>query len=474
MSYEIRADYTKRWLLPPALEDWVGRDHPARFIRAFVDALDLQEAGFGVRASVDGRPNYAADHLLKVVLYGYMHRIRSFRKLEAACHEQLGLLWLTGNQAADHNTLWRFWRDNRAALRRCLKLVIRAAARANLVGVVLHAVDGTKVLAQASKQTVWTREQVQEGLAQLDAAVEEYMQQAEAAAAQDEGGAGYELPAGWQEQMLRREQLRELAQQLEVEERQSIPEAEREARFMPTRQEGSALAYNAQIVADAHSGLIVAAEVLTEGTDNHALVPMLEQVQENVGAVAQQTVADAGYFSGEQLERAEQQGYAVLVPESDERKAAAHGPYSAARFAYDAQNAIAACVRRGTRLTFDGVRTGPRGEALRQYRGRTCAACPVRRECTRERSGRTVRLGPITRRFGGNAAAPPAENQAVLRRRKAIVEYPFGLIKWAMEFRRFTVAGAAAVRVQWALICTAFNLRRLHREWVAGRLAFAR
>ena len=61
----------------------------------------------------------------------------------------------------------------------------------------------------------------------------------------------------------------------------------------------------------------------------------------------------------------------------------------------------------------------------------------------------------------------------MLRRRKAIVEYPFGLIKWAMEFRRFTVAGAAAVRVQWALICTAFNLRRLHREWVAGRLVFA-
>ncbi len=128
---------------------------------------------------------------------------------------------MTGNQAADHNTLWRFWRDNRAALRRCLKLVIRAAARANLVGVVVHAVDGTKVVAHASKET-WTRAQVQEVLAQLDAAVEEYMQQAEAAAVEEAGGAGYELPAGWQEQMLRREQLRELAQQLEVEERQSI------------------------------------------------------------------------------------------------------------------------------------------------------------------------------------------------------------------------------------------------------------
>ncbi len=234
------------------------------------------------------------------------------------------------------------------------------------------------------------------------------------------------------------------------------------------------MAYNAQIVADAHSGLIVAAEVLTEGTDDHALVPMLEQVQENVGAVAQQTVADAGYFSGEQLERAEHEGYAVLVSESEEKKAAASSPYRAARFAYDAERDCCICPQ-GQALTFDGVRTGPRGEALRQYRGRTCAACPVRRECTRERSGRTVRLGPHHQAIRRQRAQRRrAENQAVLRRRKAIVEYPFGLIKWAMEFRRFTVAGAAAVRVQWALICTAFNLRRLHREWVAGRLVFAR
>ena len=87
-------------------------------------------------------------------------------------------------------------------------------------------------------------------------------------------------------------------------------------------------------------GSIVAAEVLTEGTDNHALVPMLQQVQDHVGAVAQQTVADAGYFSGEQLERAERQGCAVLVPESEERKAAAKR----------AVQRGAVCVRRGTRL----------------------------------------------------------------------------------------------------------------------------
>ncbi len=268
----------------------------------------------------------------------------------------------------------------------------------------LHAVDGTKVLAQASKQTVWTREQVQEGLAQLDAAVEEYMQQAEAAAVEEAGGAGYELPAGWQEQMLRREQLRELAQQLEVEERDAIPETEREARFMRTRQEGSALAYNAQIVADAHSGLIVAAEVLTEGTDNHALVPMLEQVQDHVGAVAQQTVADAGYLSGEQLSGPSVRGARCWCRRARSAKLRRTGR-TARGGLRTTRNAIAASVHRGRRCRLTAC---ARGRAVR-----SCASIAggrvrcVRCAASARGSAAAARYGwgPITRQFGGNASS---------------------------------------------------------------------
>src|SRR3984957_16751110 len=96
MTQPIAPDYGQQFLLPPALEDWVSADHPARFIREFVEQLDLVALGFAGPAAVEGRPGYAPSLLLKIWLYGYSHRIPSPPKLEAPCREQLSLLGLTG------------------------------------------------------------------------------------------------------------------------------------------------------------------------------------------------------------------------------------------------------------------------------------------------------------------------------------------------------------------------------------------
>ncbi len=98
MAYPITPDYTQIYLFPPSLEEFVPPDHPARFIRAFVDALDLQKLGFYEECTGVGRPKYSANMLLKLVLYGYFHRIWSYRELEAAVRNHLGAMWLTGRR----------------------------------------------------------------------------------------------------------------------------------------------------------------------------------------------------------------------------------------------------------------------------------------------------------------------------------------------------------------------------------------
>ncbi|MGD0663577.1 MAG: hypothetical protein ABSD38_36535 [Syntrophorhabdales bacterium] len=59
--------------------------------------------------------------------------------------------------------------------------------------------------------------------------------------------------------------------------------------------------------------VVVAEGAVKAESDNAQLVPMLEEVQANLGAVAQETVADGGYSSGQQWEEAEARGYDVLV-----------------------------------------------------------------------------------------------------------------------------------------------------------------
>ena len=102
------------WLLPPTLDELVPPDHPARFVAEFVDALDREdwiELGVQPDGEVLGAPAYHPRALLSVWLYGFMTSVRSCRKLEAACRDQIPYLWLTGWQHPDHNTLWRFYRS---------------------------------------------------------------------------------------------------------------------------------------------------------------------------------------------------------------------------------------------------------------------------------------------------------------------------------------------------------------------------
>jgi hypothetical protein len=368
---------------------------------------------------------------------------------------------------------------NRKALRGVFKLVVRTAVRAQLVGVVLHAIDGTKVLGQGSKERVRNREQLEAARQRLDEVVDEVMGQIEAAAREEQETDGYRLPPDWREQMLPREQLRELVAECEINDRQTIHALKPEARFMKTRREGTALAYNAQSVVDADSGLIVAAEAIAEGNDTHVLVAMLDQVTETVGQAAAATVADAGYSSGEQLQQAEQRGYGVLVNEQrddapPEEKAAKAS--DSTRFRYDPERDGCVCPL-GKDLLFEGIKSmglGKGGEQMRRYRCRQFAACPVQSQCSQDPKARTVSLGrfhgPITR---NRANCQAVDNQRALRQRKVIAEPPYGLIKEIMQFRRFTVVGLEKARMQWSLICSAFNLRKLYPHSRSRRLRFA-
>ena len=364
MSHEIRADYEQMDLLPQSLEDWVPRDHPARFIREFVDALDLPGLGFAERQSDEGRPPYANDLLLKVWLYGYLTRIRATRQLERACREHLSLVWLAGRHAPDHNTLWRFLAENRQALREVFRAGVRVAAAQGLIGMVCHAVDGTKIRAVASSRTVEHRGNLEKALERVEASIEE-MEAAIEQAEKEEAG-DYRLPERLQKAEELRQAIRESLGKMRELKRDHLHAQEPEARVMKCEGRTDP-AYNAQAVADAQAGIIVAQTAVNAETDHEQLVPGLEEVKGNLGEVAKATVADGQYGTAQQLSEAEAQGYEVLVAPGSEQGGVKRGEYAAENFHYDAEHERVICPQ-GERLKFEGMRkkSGARA-AVRAY-----------------------------------------------------------------------------------------------------------
>ena len=146
-------DRSQVLLLPEAVNDYVGRDNPVRFIDAFMDGLDLAAAGFErATPKATGRPGYDPADLLKLYIYGYLNRVRSSRQLEAESKRNLEVIWLLGRLSPDFKTITDFRRINRAAFRQVFREFVRLCRELELFGRELVAVDGTWIKAVNSRE----------------------------------------------------------------------------------------------------------------------------------------------------------------------------------------------------------------------------------------------------------------------------------------------------------------------------------
>ena len=276
------------WLFPPTLDELLRDDHPARFIAEFVDGLERTqwtEMGVSFEGEALGAPAYHPRALLSVWFYGFMTGVRSSRKLEAACRDQVPYLWLTGWQHPDHNTLWRFYQAHRGAMRTLMKCSVGTAVEMGLVDLAVQAVDGTKVQGNASRNRTYDARGLQKLLDRAESAIAELE-------AQNESG-NEPPPAKLPDQLRRarglRDQVRAAMDRLANETavvRVNLTDGDSE--LMKGRN-GIVAGYNAQSVVSPvnpalGSGmLITAADVVNNASDSAQLVPMLEMFEVGYG-----------------------------------------------------------------------------------------------------------------------------------------------------------------------------------------------
>lgn len=207
-------------------------EHVCRVIEAFVGRLPLATLGFGkARPKATGRPPYDPADLLKPYLYGYLHQVRSSRRLERECQRNVEVMWLLNRLAPDHKTIAQFRRDNGGALKRAGAQFVRFCQGVGLVRGDWVAIDGSKFQALA--------------------------------ALQDEHAA-----------------VVAMADAMEAQGQTHAVITEPEAR----RMKGHGPGYNVQTAVDGAHALIVAHAVTSDASDNRQLQPMAEAAREALQA----------------------------------------------------------------------------------------------------------------------------------------------------------------------------------------------
>jgi len=447
-------DMNQQLLLPPDLRQWLRPDHLALYVSDVVEALDLSgilkvyEEGDG-----RGRPPYHPVLMVKLLIYGYCIGKMSSRKIEQATHDDVAFRVLSCNQQPDHDSIAEFRKRHLPELAKLFVQVLELCQRAGLVKLGHVAIDGTKIKANASKWQTMSYARMSEAEQELAAEVERLLAAAQRVDDEEDklygqGQRGDELPADLRNRESRLARIRELKADMEREAREA---AEKKAEAAKQRNKEHAQkeqesgqkfrgrparvidpeqvipagktkrnftdpdsrimkdhgtktfqqAYNIQIGVDAQAQIIVAAKVVQAGVDQEQLVPLLREVEKNLGRLPNQVSADAGYYSRAAITHQSVRDVDLHVP-PNQRKPLDWGPEVAL----------------------------PENATLQER---------------------------MWHKLGSKAG------REVFSKRKVIVEPVFAQVKHVRGFRQFLLRGLAQVEGEWLLVCMTHNLMKMFR-----------
>jgi len=443
-------------LFPEVLDEVVGRDDPVRVIDAFVDTLDLRELGFSkVAAEEMGRPPYAPGDLLKLYIYGYLHRIRASRRLEAETHRNVQVMWLIKRLTPGFKTIADFRKDHAGAIVGVCRAFIRFCREQSLFGAELLAIDGTKIAAVASRKRVITPAKIAKMNAAIDRKIAEYLASMDEADREEPRAASAQadVAAAIEALKAQKQRLQSQAEELATRGLKQLVVTEREAKLMRTPH-GHAVAYNAQTAVDAKHKLIVAFELTNEGNDYRQLYPMAALAKDAVGTDAVTAVADTGYSNGEHGALCEQEDITAIVPRAETVNPNGPQYFSRDRFSYDHESDSWRCPAGATLSLYKTSHT----QKKKEYRSGACGSCPLKPQCTEAPRRVIVRdfYEDAREAMHRRAMADPVW----MKHRREIAEHPFGTIKWLMAHPRFLLRGLLKAKAELALGVLCYNLKR--------------
>lgn len=459
MAYR-EGDRCQMTLLPPVIEEYVGANDPVRAYDALVEAMTTHQLGLVIDSSQVGNPAYGPKTMLKLLVYGYSYGWHSSRKLERACHHNLSFIWIMGGLKPDHKTIANFRRANREVVKKVLKQTARLCIKLDLIEGNCLFTDSTKVRGAAAIGETRTRQGWEEKLKGVDQGIERLLKQCDEID-ESESGSLVEVEKELQGRQKLQSKIKGLLEQMDREKLKKINGTDTDCINFKGRQ-GSHAGYSGHITVDEKNGLIVSADVVDEAVDSDQFSSQIEQAVDTLGSACKTAVADAGYSNVENLKETVTKQIDVIVPT---QRQALHkpndDPFGKDKFRYDSENNQYLCPE-DKRLRYSHYSSKKGHYLYRIEEASLCHECPHFGVCTNSKRGRAIiRLKEEELREKLEARYASEEGQAIYKKRKEKVELPFGHIKRNLNGGAFLVKGLGAVKAEWALMASCFNIARM-------------
>jgi transposase len=456
------------------VERLVAVDHPVRAIWEMMGEVDLSGFEKEIRA-VEGRAGQATlePRLLgSLWVYAYSEGISSARELSRMTEHDAGCQWLTGMSTVNHHTLSDFRVDFKAGLDGLFVQVLGLLSAAGLIELKQVMQDGTKIKANAGKDTFRREQRLREHLQLAEKQIREMGDPRSDAISQRVAKA-------------RERALREKKEKLEValEELKKVRQtkAEKEAsetrtstsdpqaRIMKNSDGGFVPAYNVQISTDAAHGIVLDVQAVQAAADWDQLIPGVERIEQNVGTMSQMIV-DAGYTNRENIVAMAERQIELIGPgpqkpmnrqRYDERGIA--DGFHADAFRYDEEAKHYVCPSgKILRLT---TRERHAGRIKFKYQARPsdCQSCPFREQCCpKSRSRRITRSedSETVKAFIARMESEPAKQ--IYRKRAGVAEFVNAWLKDKIGLRQFRLRGLVKVQAECVWAVLTYNIQ----QWI--------
>jgi transposase len=447
-------------LFPANLLDFIKNDDLCMVVDDVVNSLDL--SCLYHKVSSEGNMAYHPKMMLKVLFYAYASGIFSSRNIAKALGENVTFIYLAAWQRPDFRTINNFRKNNLEEIEDLFVQIVHLCQQLKMVKLGHISIDSSKFKANAADRKTYDRKRIEREMKRILDKAEKKDQQEDALYGCDK--TGDELPQQIRDREQRIEQLKQIQQQLDDQDKEKLNATDADAVFMKTTG-GIKTSYNAQASVDEDVQVIVAADVTNEPNDKEQLLPMIEQTEQNTDACIDIVTADCGYSTANNLEKLESLNIDAYIPD-DTYQSRSRGkevsPFDKDNFIYDQTTDVFTCPE-GKIVKFWHTRHYENGD-YRVYRCVECSSCQHFGQCTKSKTGRSIWRRLVDKNIKQMRSKLDSESgKAIYAKRKHIVEPVFGHIKAVIGFTGFHLRGLKKVNAEFKLVAIAHNLKKISK-----------